>query len=73
MAEKMNSRDIQQQSDARSQLLFDFANDGLIMLVLDGYIVDINRTGYERLGYRSDSVARAACRVPTRSCMGGRG
>lgn len=43
--------DVQEQGEARSRILFDLVNDGLLMLDLNGYIIDINTAGHERLGY----------------------
>ena len=48
--------DAEEQAEARSRILFDLANDGLVMLDLYGYIVDINRTGHERLGYTKEQM-----------------
>lgn len=36
--------------------LYDLANDGIFVLDTDGYILDINRTGYERLGYSRNEM-----------------
>jgi len=38
------------------RLLFDMANDGLIILTPDGVIKDLNRTAYERLGYSREEL-----------------
>jgi len=47
-------------SESKFQLLFDLANDGFHVLDLDGRIVDINRTSYERLGYaKSEMVGKS--------------
>lgn len=40
----------------RYRALFDLAADCLMILDLDGTIRDINRTGYERLGYTRDEM-----------------
>jgi diguanylate cyclase (GGDEF)-like protein/PAS domain S-box-containing protein len=60
----------------RFRILFDLANDCLLILDMDGYIIDINRTGHERLGYtKKDMLGRRisefdspefAARVPER-------
>ena len=42
--------------DQTYRLLFDMANDGLIILSLDGHIKDLNRTAYERLGYTREEL-----------------
>lgn len=39
------------ESEQTYRILFDLANDCLIILSEDGFIRDINRTGHERLGY----------------------
>ena len=51
MAEKTQIDDKQEKIEAKTRLLFDLANDGLIVLDLNGYILDINNSGHERLGY----------------------
>jgi PAS domain S-box-containing protein len=43
-------------SEDRYRTLFDLAADCLMILDLDGTIRDINRTGYERLGYTRDEM-----------------
>ena len=43
-------------SEERYRTLFDLATDCLMILDLDGTIRDINRTGYERLGYTRDEM-----------------
>ena len=42
--------------DQTYRLLFDMANDGLIILSLDGHIKDLNRTAHERLGYTREEL-----------------
>jgi len=42
--------------DQTYRLLFDMANDGLIILALDGHIKDLNRTAHERLGYTREEL-----------------
>jgi diguanylate cyclase (GGDEF)-like protein/PAS domain S-box-containing protein len=49
----MMIKDIDEQS---YRLLFDLANDGLIVLGLDGHIRDLNRTAYQRLGYAKEEM-----------------
>ena len=39
------------ESESRFRTLFEFATDCMLILDMAGRIVDINRTGYERLGY----------------------
>jgi len=43
-------------SEDRYRILFDLAADCLTILNLDGTIMDINRTGHERLGYTRDEM-----------------
>ncbi|MGC2048912.1 MAG: sensor domain-containing diguanylate cyclase [Gallionella sp.] len=43
-------------SEDRNRTLFDLAADSMMILDLDGTIRDINRTGYERLGYIRDEL-----------------
>jgi diguanylate cyclase (GGDEF)-like protein/PAS domain S-box-containing protein len=43
-------------SEDRNRTLFDLAADSMMILDLDGTIRDINRTGYERLGYTRDEL-----------------
>ncbi|MBI3480822.1 MAG: GGDEF domain-containing protein [Nitrosomonadales bacterium] len=43
-------------SEERYRMLFDQAVDCLLILDLDGVIIDINRTGWERLGYTRDEM-----------------
>ena len=51
MSEQIQIDDRQDQMEAMTRLLYDLASDGLLVLDLNGYIIDINRTGHERLGY----------------------
>jgi diguanylate cyclase (GGDEF)-like protein/PAS domain S-box-containing protein len=51
MVERIQIAADQQRSEARSGILFDLANDGLLMLDMKGHIIDINTAGHERLGY----------------------
>lgn len=44
-------------TEHRYRTLFDLAADGLFILDMDGTIRDVNRTGYERLGYTKDEIA----------------
>ena len=51
MEEKIQIDVEQEQLAAKTRLLFDLASDGLIVLDVNGYILDINSSGHERLGY----------------------
>ena len=42
--------------EEKFRALFDFASDCLIILNLQGEILDINQTGHERLGYTKDEM-----------------
>ncbi len=41
------------------RILFDLTNDGIVVVGLDGYIRELNRTMYERLGYCRDELVGA--------------
>ena len=43
-------------SSERFRILFDLANDCLLVLDMEGNIIDINRTGHERLGYTKQEM-----------------
>jgi diguanylate cyclase (GGDEF)-like protein/PAS domain S-box-containing protein len=45
--------------DQTYRLLFDMANDGLVILTLDGRIKEFNRTACERLGYTREELLGA--------------
>ena len=47
---------LEHHSELSDLRLYDLANDGIFILDIDGYIVDINRTGYERLGYSREEM-----------------
>ncbi len=42
--------------DLSYRTLFDLINDGLLILDLEGYIRELNRTAYERLGYAREEL-----------------
>ena len=42
--------------EEKFRALFEFANDCLVILNLQGEILDINQTGHERLGYAKDEM-----------------
>lgn len=44
------------ESEQKFHLLFEVANDCMLLLSADGRIVDINRIGYERLGYSKEEM-----------------
>lgn len=44
------------ESENRFRTLFESATDCMLILDMDGRIVDINRTGYERLGYQEHEM-----------------
>lgn len=56
MARQQQIKDEQAQSWEKLRILFDLANDCLLVLDLNGYIIDINRTGHERLGYTKQEM-----------------
>lgn len=43
-------------SEENLRTLFDSATDGIIILDMQGFIVDVNKTIYERLGYTKDEM-----------------
>ena len=43
-------------SEEKFHTLFESANDAIFILSLEGRFVDINRTGYERLGYTKEEM-----------------
>ena len=43
-------------SRSRYQMIFDNANDGIILHDLDGNLIDINRSMYKRLGYTKEEI-----------------
>lgn len=45
-----------QESETKFRMLFESANDCLVILDANGNIVDINRTGHERLGYTKEEM-----------------
>jgi diguanylate cyclase (GGDEF)-like protein/PAS domain S-box-containing protein len=45
-----------QESENKFHLLFDSANDCMLLLSMDGCIMDINRVGHERLGYTKEEM-----------------
>lgn len=52
-AQKMIRTDIGEET---YHILFDKANDGFMILDLDGYIRELNRSAYERLGYAREEL-----------------
>jgi|GEM_PF-2119259 len=54
------------ESEQKFQRLFEEANDCIMLLSTEGVIVDINRTGHERLGYaKADMVGRRIAEFDT--------
>ncbi len=45
-----------QESEHKFRTLFETANDAIFILDLEGHFIDINRIGYERLGYTKDEM-----------------
>ena len=48
---RKKSEDALRQSEEKLRTLFEFATDAIFILDLEGNIIDVNRTAYERLGY----------------------
>ena len=55
-SERKRVEDALRESEDKFHTLFDSANDCIIILDLEGYIRDINRTGYERLGFTKEEM-----------------
>jgi len=51
IALRRKSEDALRQSEKKFRTLFEFANDAIFILDLEGNFIDVNRTAYERLGY----------------------
>lgn len=45
------------QSEKIFRTIFESANDGMMLIDMDGHILDINRIAYERLGYTKEEMA----------------
>ena len=57
------------ESESRFRTLFESATDCILILDQDGRIVDINRTGYERLGYQEqEMLGRRIAEFDTPEC-----
>jgi PAS domain S-box-containing protein len=52
----VKSEESRRASESKFRLLFDLANDSFTVLDMQGRIVDINRTGHERLGYAKEEM-----------------
>ncbi len=52
----MRSENALRESEEKFHLLFESANDGIFILDLEGKFIDVNRIGYERLGYAKDEM-----------------
>ena len=67
------------ETETRYHYLFDDANDGILILDMQGYFLDVNRTAHERLGYSREELmamhiteldsARTAAEVKSRMQM----
>ncbi len=44
------------ESESKFRILFEFSNDCILILDLNGRIIDINHTGHERLGYTKEEM-----------------
>jgi len=50
------SKDALRRSEEKLRTLFEFATDAIFILDLEGNIIDVNRTAYERLGYDKTEI-----------------
>ncbi len=46
-----------QQSEVKFRTLFELANDALMIVDMEGHVIDINTTAHERLGYTKNEMA----------------
>ncbi len=56
ITERKQAEEALQKSEHKFRGLFESANDALFILDLEGNFIDINRNGYERLGYTKDEI-----------------
>ncbi|MFI4939053.1 MAG: EAL domain-containing protein [Burkholderiales bacterium] len=56
ISERIKAEQALRASENKFHVLFDSVNDCIMILDLDGYIRDINRTGYTRLGYAKEEM-----------------
>lgn len=56
IALRKKSEDALRQSEEKLHTLFESATDSLFILDLEGNIIDVNRTAYERLGYTKEEM-----------------
>ena len=56
MAKDARNSNFEKMGDQAYRVLFDLANDGLLILDLDGYIKELNRTAYRQLGYTKEEL-----------------
>ena len=56
MDEDARNTEFQDLGDLTYRIMFDLANDGLLILNLNGYIKDLNRTAYQRLGFTKEEL-----------------
>ena len=56
ITERKEIEDALRESENKFRVLFDSSSDCLILLSLNGYILDINRIGHERLGYTKEEM-----------------
>jgi len=56
IAERNRFMALQKASESKFRILFESANDCLMLLSMDGRILDINQSGHERLGYTKEEM-----------------
>jgi two-component system cell cycle sensor histidine kinase/response regulator CckA len=58
ISERKRVEDALRESEEKFRTLFELANDGLIILDMQGNIIDFNRIAHERLGYTREEMQR---------------
>ena len=56
VTERRQNENALRESEHKFHTLFDTANDAIFILDLEGNVIDINRTAYERLGYTKEEM-----------------
>jgi two-component system cell cycle sensor histidine kinase/response regulator CckA len=56
ITERKKAEEALRQSEEKFRTLFESTTDGLFIIAMDGNLIDINRTAYERLGYTKDEM-----------------
>jgi PAS domain S-box-containing protein len=56
ITERRMAADALRQSEDKFRALFELANDAIFILDMEGNVIDVNRTAYERLGYTKEEI-----------------